>query len=297
MKNLLIYYGWLNSFNSASNGWVNEKVAQELAKYDLLVFGQGLEDPSHGDYSNTQTILCRIKALNPHAMIFGYVTANQTFANFKVKAGRWDDLGVHGIFFDEAGYDYGTVATNGRTAFNQKVDYVHSLPDASFCFINAWKSEHIVGSNGDASYPDSTWNPDGVKSNLLYDDWYLYESFAITSAEAYESASQWASRVTDIPLRKAACSVIADGKTDGLARFKFIWVSALMNNLEAVGSSDTNYGASSAKSQMWARPTPKLPDEKVSIANNGSIYYGYVPGGRYKLDFTSGSESAGILEY
>ena len=28
--NLLIYYGWLNSFNSATLGWNNESVAKEL---------------------------------------------------------------------------------------------------------------------------------------------------------------------------------------------------------------------------------------------------------------------------
>jgi hypothetical protein len=66
-KDLLIYYGWLNPFNSAINGWSNEKVAQDFAKYSVLVFGDGIQDPSHGDYSNTQVIISRVKALNPNA--------------------------------------------------------------------------------------------------------------------------------------------------------------------------------------------------------------------------------------
>ena len=31
-KNLLIYYGWLNSYNSADNGWDNENVAQSMSE-------------------------------------------------------------------------------------------------------------------------------------------------------------------------------------------------------------------------------------------------------------------------
>ena len=55
-SNLLIYYGWINSFNSSVNSWTNEKVAQDMAKYDLIVLGDGVQDSGHGDYSNTEII-------------------------------------------------------------------------------------------------------------------------------------------------------------------------------------------------------------------------------------------------
>jgi len=209
-SDLLIFYGYPNSFNSAVNGWDNEKVARDMAQYGLIVLGDGLQTllasgshdgssgastltdstaswttdefvgkkivnvtdgstgsitantattitatlsggtendwdagdeyrvANHADYANVFKIVPRIKQYNPSAKIFGYVTVNQTLANFEDKADDWDALGVDGIFMDEAGYDYGTTATNDRDAFNAKVDYVHALSSASTCFANAW---------------------------------------------------------------------------------------------------------------------------------------------------------------
>ena len=305
MKNLLIYYGWLNSFNSATHSWNNEKVAQELAQYGILVFGDGLQTSTHGDYSNTQIIIPRIKVLNPNAKIFGYVSVNQTYANFKTKVDDWNTLGVHGIFFDEAGYDFGTTSTNGRIPFNDKVDYVHSRSSANLCFVNSWNSDHVLNEDNDTSYPNTTWNPDLVNSNLTSDDWYLLESFAITSTETYESMSQWDSRgqkIKEEDINVAAVSVIADGKSDGAARFDFIYVSALMWQLDAVGSSDTGYGATNSKSQMWSRPDVSRLEEEWedpvnSLPSNGNETYRYLNYGKLTLDFTSTSESATIDIY
>lgn len=297
MKNMLFYYGWLNSFNSATNSWTNEKVAQDLAKYDILIFGDGLQTPTHGDYSNTEIIIPRIKELHPDVLIFGYVTINQNYSQFKDKVDDWDDLGVHGVFGDEAGFDYGTTSTNGRDAFNDKMDYIHSMVSANIAFVNAWKLEHVYGSNNDASYPDSTWNPDGVNSAMTADDWYLFESLAIDSNENYESHTQWRDRTKgSFPGYTAAVSIIADTKSDGQDRFDFIHASAMMKGLDAVGSSDTGYGATNSKSKMWTRPT-MLKGTSGGHEQDGSKYLTYMDNGRYILDFTSGSEDVTIEVY
>ena len=300
MKNLLIYYGWLNSFNSATNAWTNEKVAQELAKYDVLVLGDGIADSAHGDYANTKVIIPRIKALNPSCLIFGYVTINQTYASFKTKADKWDntDFTVDGVFLDEAGYDYGSASTNGRDAFNEKIDYCHS--NSFLCFANSWKPDHVLDTSNDASYPNTTWNPDFIESNLKTDDWYLLESLAINSAEAYEDKTQWKDRgdkAREYNLNLAAVSVIADGKTDGADRMKFIWLSASMHGLQAVGSSDTSYGASSAKSQLWARPDDSRVKGLNDIASDGNKHFSYGQGCKLELDFTSITEASSITYY
>lgn len=302
MKNLLIYYGWLNSFNSATNGWDNEKVAQELAQYDILVFGDGIASSSHGDYSNSSIIIPRVKTLNPEALIFGYSTINQTFSIFKSDVDDWATLDVHGIFLDEAGYDYGSASTNGREAFNVKVDYVHSKD--MLCFANAWKPEHVLDITNDASYPNTTYNPNLIDSNLNADDWYLLESFGITSSAAYESKTQWASRgekAQDYNINIAGSSVISDSDTSGDDKFKFISVSAHMWNLDAVGSSDINYGASSAASKMWERPAygaiELFDNEPVNCNNDSDVYLKYGHGGKLKIDFSSSSEISTIEEY
>jgi len=153
-KDLLIYYGYPNSFNSATNGWNNESVAQDMAKYSLIVLGDGVEAPSHPDYANTQIIIPRIKALNPNALIFGYVAVAQTLVNFQSKVDQWNTLAVHGIFMDEAGYDFGKT----RAEFNTCVDYVHGKTHAKLCFANAWNTDHVLGTTNDVSYPNSTYN-------------------------------------------------------------------------------------------------------------------------------------------
>lgn len=60
-EDMLVYYGYLNSYNSATLGWNNESVALELSKLKILVLGDGLEDPTHPDYANTTVIMSRLK--------------------------------------------------------------------------------------------------------------------------------------------------------------------------------------------------------------------------------------------
>lgn len=305
MKNLLIYYGWLNSFNSATNAWDNKKVALEMAKYDLVVLGDGIQNSSHGDYSNTQIVIPRIMELNPNAKIFGYVTINQSYENFKTKVDEWNALEVQGIFCDEAGYDYGSTNTNGRQAFNDKLDYIHSRPYSNIAFVNAWNQEHIFGTNNDASYPDSTWNPDGFNSNINDCDWYLLESFGITSTPSFESASQWYNRgcaAQNLPCNIAGCSVISDTDGNGNDKMAFIYTSGMIFNLDAVGSSDVYYGASSAKSKMWDRPDTKclyydIVGPCVQCDLDTDVYHKYLYGGKLEIDFSSGSETSSITRY
>lgn len=308
VSNSLIYYGWLNSFNSAQNGWDNEKVAQELARYTYLVFGDGIQNPSHGDYSNTQVIIARIIEINPACVIFGYVTINQSYNDFCTKADQWDDLGVDGIFMDEAGYDYGTVSTNGRQAFNDKVDFVHGLQNANGCFVNSWKPRYVLGTEDDTNnYPNSTWNPQLLESNLNEYDIALLESCAVDSSGNYESGSQWFSRVDEwldyrgeFGIDLVASSCISDSDQNGQAKFNFIYTSAMIASLEGVGSSDLNYGASSATSKMWQRPSTcdiGFVYPEIQIANSGSKYFRYVLNGRLEIDFTTGSQSSSIISF
>jgi hypothetical protein len=304
-KDLLIYYGWLNSFNSAQNQWDNEKVALDMSKYAILVFGDGLQDPSHGDYANTQVIIPRIKALNPSALIFGYVTTAQAIGTFQTKVDQWNTLGVHGIFMDEAGYDYGT----NRADFNTRVDYVHGKSSANLAFPNAWNTDHILGTANDPSYPNATYNPSLVASSLTTSDWALLESFPInTSAYAgsggYEAKAEWAARGVKMTTLRAtygvnfaAVGVINDDNAGGVALFQFGFVSAMMFSLEAFGTSDTSYGSGSAKAKFWTRPNAAgmgdvwtlNPSVQNSTSDN-DVYYRFTEMGRLELDFSTGAQ-------
>ena len=57
---LAIYYGWPSAVNGAG-GDINVAAAV-FDDYDQVVFGAGLEDPSHGDHANLVAML----ALQPN---------------------------------------------------------------------------------------------------------------------------------------------------------------------------------------------------------------------------------------
>jgi len=263
-KNILIYYGWLSSFNSETNSWNNELVAQDIAQYNIIVLGAGIASPLHEDYVNTNIILTRIKELNPNLIILGYVTVFQTFEEFKNKATEWNKLYVHGIFLDEAGYDYGTVETNGRSAFNEKVNYCHGLSHSCICMANAWNMDHIIGTIDDVSYPNSKYNIQKVESSLTADDWFLLESFAVNTASYaldYEGSKAWfdrgikAIKHRDIYNINLASIAVIDNKHDKIKElFEFAFTAGLIFSLDAIGTSDILYGAVSSKVIKGKRP-------------------------------------------
>jgi len=309
---ILFYYGWLNSFNYGTNAWNNEKIAKDMAKYNYLVFGDGVQDPIHGDYTNTQIIIPRVQALNQRAKIFGYVTVNQTLANFKTKVDQWDTLGVDGIFMDEAGYDYGKT----RSEFNERVDYVHSKTNANICFANSWNLNHILGTENDVGFPNTTYNVNLDASNLTTDDWCLLESFGIntlvyTTTDGYEAKAQWANRGAAAADKRAtyginlaACGVINNTNTAGQDLFNFGFVSAMMWNLDAYGTSDDYYASSSATVYHWDRPRTEglgrewgiSPSVQMDLIDN-DIYHRYLDFARLSLDFSSTAQTADILKF
>jgi len=310
-KNVLFYYGYPNSFNSLINGWYNEKVAQDMAGYDIVVLGDGVENPTHPDYANTQIILPRVKEINPQVILFGYVACAQTLNDFQTKVDQWDTLQAKGIFIDEAGYDFGT----NRVDFNTRIDYVHGKTSANVCFVNAWNPDHIIGLVNDVSYPNSTWNPDSVNSSLLISDWILAESFPVNTTaysgnNGYESLSDWLARAQKIigvrgsfGVNIAALNTINDDNENGQALFNFAYVSSLMWAFEAFGTSNTNYGASTAQVKYWTRPDTagirKLFEVEPVVKQDSSdsdVYCRFADKGKLTIDFSSGAQSSSITK-
>lgn len=306
---ILFYYGYPNAFNSAVNQWTNEKVAQDMAKYGIVVLGDGVQDPSHPDYANTSVIVPRVKALNPRAKIFGYVTLNQLQADFETKVNQWETLQVHGIFIDEAGYDYG----KNRAEFNTAVDFIHGKTYAKLAFANAWNTDHVLGTADDPSYPNATWNPTAAASKLTNDDWILLESLVVNTTAysgnaGYASKSDWAARVVKMQglratygVNFASLGVINDDNANGQDLFDFAFTAAVMAALEANGTSSVAYGASTAQVKHWTRPdTSKIGEAwnlSASIqvdAGDADVYHRYTEFAKLSLDFSAGAQSSSI---
>lgn len=251
MKDLLIYYGYLNSFNSATNSWDNDNVIADISgKYNVCVFGDGVQDKDHPDYANSTYIINGLKANG--VKIYGYVSVNQDLSDFMKKASQWDTMGVDGIFFDEAGYDFGKT----RDELNERIGFVKEMNFATSVFVNSWDVNHIIGIEDDFSFPNTTYNPSLVESLLTADDLYLLENFGVSNG-SYETLPQWLDRgyaATSKPLKVYAVSVIDDADPNAQGKFDRAYRASYLWKLEGFGSSSNGYGASSAQVNYWTRP-------------------------------------------
>ena len=309
-NDLLVYYGYPNSFNSAINGWNNENVAIDMAKYDTIVLGNGVANPSHPDYSNTQIILARLKAVKPDIKIFGYVSANQTLANFQDDVDDWDTLEVDGIFVDEAGYDFGV----SRSDLNSRVQHIRSKTYAVITFANCWNMDHIIGTADDPSYPNSTFNPSLTASLLDDRDYYMLESFTVnttaysgnngyaTASDFYARGNKAVAHNETFGIQLATLNVVDNNDANGQDLADFSYNGSVAYGVELYGTSDTNYGASSAAVNFWARPTLRHVGRASSIVVANSlvdtdVYFRFGSRGRVSLDFSTGAQTSGIEIY
>ena len=164
---LLIYYGYPSLVNAASN--INQ-AAQIYSEYDLVVFGAGLEVPTHPDHANLVTIIRLMNRLNPQTLVAGYIdlgvtTNNYTIAQMTTMTSQWKATGADMIFWDDAGYDFHTDRARQTTMIN----VARSLGMASF--MNAFNPDDIF------STTVGPYNPLGSRSVLGPDDWFLLESW------------------------------------------------------------------------------------------------------------------------
>ncbi len=103
-KRLGIYYGW-PSLVQGANGNLSSAI-ETFNQFDLIVFGDGIASPSHGDHNNTQII---IQALNNYGKLtFGYVdlgvtTQNLSISQMQTIVNNWTAMGIQGIMWDDAG--------------------------------------------------------------------------------------------------------------------------------------------------------------------------------------------------
>jgi hypothetical protein len=95
--------------------------------------------------------------------------------------------------------------------------------------------------------------------------------------------------------------VIANGHADGNNLNAFGYVSALMGSLDAYGSSDVYYGASSAIVDKWNTPDIKgirpiwnlNPSIQLDLQNT-NLYRRFLDNGKLSLDFTASAQQAWI---
>lgn len=115
---LAIYYGYPGLINGAASNVA--AAAAEFAAYKVVVLGDGLESTGHADHANTRRILSELRKADVAPEVFGYIAlgkaTNLDAAAIERRARLWASMGVTGIFFDEAGRDFGVSFARVREA-------------------------------------------------------------------------------------------------------------------------------------------------------------------------------------
>lgn len=257
---LLVYYGTPEAPNLVFD---NEYAAQTFARYDLIVLGNGVANPSHGSYANSVAVMARTKVLHPDVKFFGYIEmgvnpgSNLSLGQMQTQVGQWVTAGAGGIFFDTVGYDYQV----SRARMNAMVDYCHDLDLAVIC--NSWVPADVMGATVNATY-----NPGGTPTAMGSDDYYLLESW-VTNEAAYTTTGGY-SPMGDLKTKADAaralrattgCKLLAlstmDYATAGEPEMALRWgmheTASLIWSMDGYGMSPTNYSATSPNANKVRR--------------------------------------------
>ncbi|WP_139490389.1 hypothetical protein [Brevibacillus dissolubilis] len=257
-KKLAIYYGWPSLVNDATT---LQQAKDTFGQFDVIVFGDTIEDTSHGDHANTQEIIADLNTKGKK--VFGYVdlgvsTQNLTYEQLQAKVDAWDAMGVYGIFFDDAGYDY--LVTRARQ--NTMVDYAHAA--GLKVFMNAWRIDDVLA--------DVDETGAAVPTKVGAGDWYLAESWLIAGGK-YTSVSSWATK--------------AD-KALAYHRSKGVEIAVVSTNVSR-GATPTDSTTDPFKMAWWAAAMYGFPfqwtDYSYSSGNNQLHVYAD-PSNSYGTTFT-----------
>ena len=253
-KKLAVYYGWPSSVNAT---YTVPGAIAVFDDYDLVIFGSGLEDPTHGDHQNTKDIID-----GSTADIFGYVDATLSESAIETKVDQWAVMGgsnklIAGIFFDRFGFDFGLT----RQKQNNIVDYVHGkgLP----VFVNAWD-------------PDDVFQ--GANTKLTTGDYYLAESHYIINGE-WQNVNDWETKSDKMAFYKSqygtsmAC-VTTTTTVIGFDQNKWdnAYCAHAVYDFDASGWGEPNFSASDAQLPFRARYPIEGTIFTGNLVKNGSTF-------------------------
>lgn len=261
---LAIYYGYPSLING-SKGDVR-RAARVFADYDVVVWGDGIEftdrqpdrhpegDPE--EHQKALEILTNVQQLNPGTRFYGYVCLGEipstkaapvaaTTADIEKRIRLWKDVGVTGIFLDEAGYDFGAV---NRQRQNMAVRLIHELGLSAF--MNAYFVDDLFSRDNEFPYArGSDKNPGHLPSLLDHRDLFLLESFQIKNG-AYENGAAWQARLNKAlayrrhsGARLFAVTTTVNGQPFDAEKFNYAWWSARLYDLDGFGWGEPDFAA------------------------------------------------------
>ena len=273
---LAIYYGYPSLVNGANRDL--EKAARVFSAYDVVILGDGLEFPDKqsgryppGDpeeHQKTLRIMAAVRDLSPGTRFYGYVCLGEipnpkgeeislTPREMEERARQWKEMGVAGIFLDEAGYDFAVIT---RKRQNMAVRIIHELGLSAF--LNAYFPEHLFSTEDKLPHANGAGkNPERLPPLLDRHDLFLLESFQVRNGN-YESASAWQARLKEALeyRRRFGPSIFTTTTTTeqepfSAKKFNYAWWTILLYGLDGFSWGEPDFAALSNT----------LPDRRCSV--------------------------------
>ncbi|AUL78466.3 hypothetical protein QJ856_gp0351 [Tupanvirus deep ocean] len=270
-KKLAIYYGYPSSVNAT---YTVSGAAAVFSAYDMVVFGEGLENETHPDHINTINIIADPTMANTE--VYGYIDATIDLSIIQDRIDKWYAMGVKGIFCDRFGYDFGVTREKQR----QIVWSIHEKANNRLkAFVNAFNPDDAFSPNIDATY-----NPDGLPTRLNNRDWYLAESFAVIDG-AYDDNDLDANGIKDWQdkalkmsnYRSIYKTKMAAVATQGNLPFDqnkadYSYFAAVLNKFDAWAWGEENYSSLSAQLPFRERKSLIGTQFSSQVLINNDVY-------------------------
>lgn len=302
---LAIYYGFPSLINR-SNSNLTQAIAA-FANYDLIVLGDGVEfndiqpqrkPPGVGtaEHKLARRLIKQLQRSRRNTRIFGYIdlgnSQNLTLKELKNRVQLWANMGVKGIFLDEAGYDYGVT----RARQNAIISFIHELNLSAF--VNGFNPDDLFSDRAVPLNNLGGGNPEGEPTELNRADIYLLESFQIRMGEydegelndrirrALSYREQFGTRIFGVTTSQI-------GQSFEQAKFDYAWWGSLMWGLDGFGWGEPSF--SSADNLMPYRTAPTIGDLGVytsPVIEQFPLIYRETTGGRIFIN--TQNHTAGI---
>lgn len=258
LQKLAIYYGFPSLVND-SRGDV-EAAAKIFSQFSHVVLGANLQNdghgakPKHADHDNTRGIIQKASDSEFYGYInLGVLNTPEPHSLDEIKQGilNWKTMGVAGIFFDAAGFEYGVT----RERQNESIRCAH---EASLkAFVNSHQPEDTFGHQKVPLSSNGGGNVHGIKSAVGERDLYLFESFVI-SGGIYQDPAFTRDKLNKLNRFKEEFKI----RTFGVASFdkideatephlKHLFYGAVLANMDGICLADPTYAATSNRLHLF----------------------------------------------
>ena len=284
-RKLLVYYGNPMSFNSIINNNNIENVVRDMAQYDDIILGAGLELETPKIQNQLVSIIRHVKQKKKRVKFYGHIPLGMLNWNNKYDMyeianiiDTWKRIGAKGIFFDEFGFDYSVT----RERQNEAVSYAKE--NGLLVAFNGWNPDHIFSSDINVVN-----NPNGTHTVLGEKDFYLMDSFVVKDGliDSYDNFNWKQERINMYRkiLKFGLWSVTTNSRERATiyeesdeVKWNYAWYLALINDHNSTGWGEFKFSCCEPNNHLSS--FRQRPNSNIGSKFTSNIFSSIVNGDR-----------------